>query len=148
MEYGLIFHVTRIGITSVEYEQIFHVMRIRKYYCKNMRYRINIYIYHSYYGNSHVIKVIISLLNFLIIPALLSLYFLWYIIVIPWQHRDYRMITALSLGLRTRESGQLSTIIPQNHGITITYMFVDEKIFESYFRDRLTFSNIRSRTSR
>ena len=27
-------------------------------------------------------------------------------------------------------------------------MFVDEKIFESYFRDRLTFSNIRSRTSR
>ena len=28
------------------------------------------------------------------------------------------------------------------------YMFVDEKIFESYFRDRLTFSNIRSRTSR
>ena len=28
------------------------------------------------------------------------------------------------------------------------YMFVDEKIFESYFRDRLTFSNSRSRTSR
>ena len=27
-------------------------------------------------------------------------------------------------------------------------MFVDEKIFESYFRDRLTFSNIRNRTSR
>ena len=27
-------------------------------------------------------------------------------------------------------------------------MFVDEKKFESYFRDRLTFSNIRSRTSR
>ena len=27
-------------------------------------------------------------------------------------------------------------------------MFVDEKIFESYFSDRLTFSNIRSRTSR
>ena len=27
------------------------------------------------------------------------------------------------------------------------YMFVDEKKFESYFRDRLTFSNIRSRTS-
>ena len=26
-------------------------------------------------------------------------------------------------------------------------MFVDEKIFESYFRDRLTFSNIHSRTS-
>ena len=28
------------------------------------------------------------------------------------------------------------------------YMFVDEKIFESYFRDRLTFSNICNRTSR
>ena len=28
------------------------------------------------------------------------------------------------------------------------YMFVDEKIFESYFSDQLTFSNIRSRTSR
>ena len=27
------------------------------------------------------------------------------------------------------------------------HMFVNEKIFESYFRDRLTFSNIRSRTS-
>ena len=27
-------------------------------------------------------------------------------------------------------------------------MFEDEKILESYFRDRLTFSNIRSRTSR
>ena len=27
-------------------------------------------------------------------------------------------------------------------------MFVDEKKFESYFRDRFTFSNIRSRTSR
>ena len=30
------------------------------------------------------------------------------------------MITALSLGLRPRESGQLSRIIPQNHGIIIT----------------------------
>ena len=29
-----------------------------------------------------------------------------------------------------------------------TDMFVDEKKFESYFSDRLTFSNIRSRTSR
>ena len=28
------------------------------------------------------------------------------------------------------------------------HMFVNEKIFESYFRDRLTFLNIRSRTSR
>ena len=27
-------------------------------------------------------------------------------------------------------------------------MFVDEKIFESYFSDQLTFSHIRSRTSR
>ena len=30
----------------------------------------------------------------------------------------------------------------------VVHMFVNEKIFESYFRDRLTFSNIRSRTSR
>ena len=29
----------------MKYGQIFHVMRIGKYYCKNMRYRINIYIY-------------------------------------------------------------------------------------------------------
>ena len=33
-------------------------------------------------------------------------------------------------------------------GCGVHIMFVDEKIFESYFRDRLTFSNIRSRTSR
>ena len=45
MEYGLIFHVTRIGNNFREYGQIFHVMRIGKYYCKNMKYRINIYIY-------------------------------------------------------------------------------------------------------
>ena len=29
----------------MEYGQIFHVTRIGKYYCKNMKYRINIYIY-------------------------------------------------------------------------------------------------------
>ena len=29
----------------MEYGQIFHVTRTGKYYCKNMRYRINIYIY-------------------------------------------------------------------------------------------------------
>ena len=29
----------------MEYGQIFHVMRIGKYYCKNMKYRINIYIF-------------------------------------------------------------------------------------------------------
>ena len=84
-----------------------------------------IYLYHSYYGNSHVIKVIISLQNFLGIryhPCATFLYFLWYKIVIPWQHRDYRTITSLSLGLRSRESGQLSTIIPQNHGITTRKM--------------------------
>ena len=28
----------------MEYGQIFHVPRIGKYYCKNMKYRINIYI--------------------------------------------------------------------------------------------------------
>ena len=58
MEYGLIFHGTRTG----------------KYYCKNMKYRINIYMY--------------------------------------------------------------------------IYISVVEKKFESYFRDRLTFSNVDSRTSR
>ena len=40
MEYGLIFHVSVSTITSVEYGQIVHVMRIGKYYCKNMKYRI------------------------------------------------------------------------------------------------------------
>ena len=34
-------------IIAVRLGQIFHVMRIGKYYCKNMRYRINIYIYHA-----------------------------------------------------------------------------------------------------
>ena len=37
--------------------------------------------------------------------------------------------------------------MPTLHVLSDIYMFVDEKIFESYFRDRLTFSNIRSRTS-
>ena len=32
-----------------------------------------------------------------------------------------RMLTALSLGLHPRESGQFSTLIPFNHDITITY---------------------------
>ena len=41
MEYGLIFHVRVSGVTSVEYGQIFHVMRIGKYYCKNKKYRIS-----------------------------------------------------------------------------------------------------------
>ena len=38
------------------------------------------------------------------------------------------MLTALSLGLRPRESGQLSTIIPHNHGITITYIYISREI--------------------
>ena len=63
MEYGLIFHGTRTG----------------KYYCKNMKYRINKYIY---------------------------IYI--YIYICLWS----------------------------------------KKKFESYFRDRLTFSNVDSRTSR
>ena len=46
-------------------------------------------------------------------------YSLWYKILIPWQQRDYRMLTALSLGLRPRESGQLSMIIPHNQGYRI-----------------------------
>ena len=69
-----------------------------------------------------MIKVIISLLNFL--GIWFCLYFLWYKIVIPWKYRDYRTITALSLGLRPRESGQLSTIILQYHGITITLVAI------------------------
>ena len=56
-----------------------------------------------------------------VLPAFI---FLWYKILIPWQHRDYRTLTALSLGLRPREFGQLSTIIPHNHGITITYTYI------------------------
>ena len=48
--------------------------------------------------------------------------------LIPWQHLDYRTLTALSLGLRPRESGQLSTIIPHNHGITTTETHKDIKI--------------------
>ena len=37
------------------------------------------------------------------------------------------MITALSLGLRPRESGQSSSIIPQNHGITTRIMVTIKK---------------------
>ena len=37
------------------------------------------------------------------------------------RRRESRTLTALSLGFRPRESGQLSTIIPHNHGITLTY---------------------------
>ena len=40
-----------------------------------------------------------------------------------------------------------------DHGVHILYIYIilclwTKKIFESYFRDRLTFSNIRNRTSR
>ena len=42
-----------------------------------------------------------------------------------------------------RECGRVNSV-----GVHIyIYMFVDKKIFESYFNDRLTFSNIRCRTS-
>ena len=35
----------------MEYGQIFHVTRIGKYYCKNLKYRINIFIvYAKVYG--------------------------------------------------------------------------------------------------
>ena len=37
------------------------------------------------------------------------------------------MLTALSLWLRPRESGQLSTIIPHNHGITTRIMVTIKK---------------------
>ena len=50
-----------------------------------------------------------------------------YGILIPWQHRDYRTLTALSLWLRPRESGQLSTIISHNRGITITYVYTQAR---------------------
>ena len=66
-----------------------------------------------------MIKVIISLLNFLGIYHPCAT---WYKIVLPWQHRDCRTITVLSLVLRPLESGQLSIIIPQNYGITTTKM--------------------------
>ena len=49
MRYGLISHVTPTGINSVEYGQILHVTRIGKYYCKNMKYRINIYILEKWF---------------------------------------------------------------------------------------------------
>ena len=45
MEYGLIFHVTRIGNN---FRGIWADMRIGKYYCKNMKYRINIYMHFSF----------------------------------------------------------------------------------------------------
>ena len=38
----------------MEYGQIFHVTRIGKYYCKNMKYRINIYIPYSGYFSGGV----------------------------------------------------------------------------------------------
>ena len=37
----------------MEYGQIFHVMRIGKYYCKNMRYRINIF-----YSILHILTIV------------------------------------------------------------------------------------------
>ena len=42
MEYGLIFHVTRIG---GNFRGIWADTRTGTYYCKNMKYRINMYIY-------------------------------------------------------------------------------------------------------
>ena len=58
---------------------------------------------------------------------------------------QYHQVTDIIIVTRTRSaSGKVI-----GHGVHIyVYMFVDEKIFESYFRDRFTFSNIRSRTSR
>ena len=50
MEYGLIFQLCVSGVISVENGQIFQVTRIGKYYCKNMKYRINIVYYTSKSG--------------------------------------------------------------------------------------------------
>ena len=58
------------------------------------------------------------------------------------------MITAPLPRASPSGTGRLSMIIPRYYGLTITYMSVVEKKFESYFRDRLTFSNVDSRTSR
>ena len=44
------------------------------------------------------------------------------------------------------EQGKVVSVVV--HIQVYIYMFVDQKKFESYFSDRLTFSNIRSRTSR
>ena len=49
---------------------------------------------------------------------------------------------------RTRSASGVKVIGAGVHIIIYIYMFVDEKKFESYFSDRLTFLNIRSRTSR
>ena len=43
----------------------------------------------------------------------------WYNTVNPWQHWDHCPITVLTFGLRPQLK-QLSTIIPQCHGLTIT----------------------------
>ena len=40
MEYGLIFHVTRIGKYYCKKMKYMYVTRIGKYYCKKMKYRI------------------------------------------------------------------------------------------------------------
>ena len=98
-----------------------------------------------------MIKVMISLLNFLGIRyqpcatffRIPGSQFALCIVTkvynsLPWQHRDYRTITALSLGLRPHELGQLSMIIPHNHGITITYVMTKKK-FEWHFSGGLRF---------
>ena len=56
--------------------------------------------------------------------------------------RIYALTTHLITPHAQRERGKVIGC-----GVHII-MFVDEKKFESYFKDRLTFSNIRSRTSR
>ena len=50
MRYGLISHVTPSGITFREIRADIPRYAYRKYYCKNMRYRINIAYYTSKSG--------------------------------------------------------------------------------------------------
>ena len=54
----------RVSVTSMEYGQIFHVTCIGKYYCKNTKYRIYIYIYMIGLTHLHLIpgkQVIVQL---------------------------------------------------------------------------------------
>ena len=67
-------------------------------------------------------------------------------------NRGLSLITLLILMGSMSEWAIISPHVQRERGKVIGWcpycMFVDKKIFESYFRDRLTFSNIRSRTSR
>ena len=50
--------------------------------------------------------------------------------------------------MHTSEQGKVTGVGVHMYIYIYVYMFVDQNKFESYFSDRLTFSNIRDRTSR